>query len=282
MSDRRGWIPAWRKLFDPDHGLAQREGVCKRFAWLDIVQMAAHEPMKRHGHQLRRGELIVALRFLAERWRWSKSKVERFMGRLKSETRIGTVSETQIGTIYRVVEYEKYAVFHSNKRDTNRDANRDKEKHSKALGNIKSSSAKPPEEVVEKKSVWVAEWGDVMVAVKKYLYPNGAPAGSLARTGKMIKTRYQIAFKPKDVIDMMCGLRKLVDDGLVRGCKPSENIKLWEAMKTDKHNGWTDIEGRGVWDAAMDRERYGTKTYEAHTKPYDGLKKLGADIEVLA
>ena len=53
-------------------------------------------------------------------------------------------------------------------------------------------------------------------------------------------------------------------------------------MKTDKHNGWTDIEGRGVWDAAMDRERYGTKTYEAHTKPYDGLKKLGADIEVLA
>ena len=271
--DKRGWIPAWRKLFDPDHALAEREGVCKRFAWLDIVQMAAHEPMRRHGQQLGRGELMVALRFLAERWGWSKSKVERFLKRLKSETRIGTVSETPLGTIYRVMEYDRYAVFHIEGRDTKRDTDRDKEKHYKQLRNIKSSLADTPEKGVEKKSAWGTEWGDVMVAVKECLYPNGAPKGALARTGKMIKQRYQVAFEPKDVIDMMRGLRKLVDADKVRDCKAGGDIKLWEAMKTDKHNGWMDIEGRGVWDAAMDRERYGMKSYKTHTKTY-GLKHV--------
>jgi hypothetical protein len=66
--------------------------------------MATHQPTA----GLKRGEMRMSVRFLAERWKWDRCRVERFLRRLKSETAVETVSETPHGTIYRVVNYDIY------------------------------------------------------------------------------------------------------------------------------------------------------------------------------
>ena len=133
VSKSSGWIPAYRKLFSPMHHMAGREAVCNRFAWLDLVQMAQHRARKVRGVSLARGELVVSVRYLAKRWRWSRSKVQRYIKRCVEDALIepksspisgtpngtlsgtvsGTPSGTPNGTVYRIVNYERYAVFHN-------------------------------------------------------------------------------------------------------------------------------------------------------------------------
>src|SRR5690606_4979797 len=109
-----GWIPAWRKLFAADHWLAPNKvhPAGRREAWLDLCQMATHKPRKVRGELIARGELVASIRTLAKRWGWSKSRTSRFMVELESSTAIGTARETPIGTVYRIVNYETYAVMH--------------------------------------------------------------------------------------------------------------------------------------------------------------------------
>ena len=123
-----GWLPAWRKLFDPDHDLApsQRDPASRGWAWIDLCQMAAHKPYTKRGVRLERGEILVAVRFLAPRWWWSKSRVSRFLVQLESGTRIGTVRGTPFGTVYSIVNYDTYADVQSGVRDTKRDKARDR------------------------------------------------------------------------------------------------------------------------------------------------------------
>lgn len=122
-----GWIPAWRKLFDPDHWLApnKRNPAGRREAWLDLCQMATHKRRKVRGETIEQGELIASIRTLADRWAWSRTRTERFMSELRTSTAIGTVRETVHGTVYRVVNYETYAIVHLTPRDSERDNKRD-------------------------------------------------------------------------------------------------------------------------------------------------------------
>jgi len=123
----RGWIPAHRKLYDPDHILApsKRDPSCRRDAWLDLCQMAQHSPRTHHGERLERGQALVAVRTKAQHWGWSKSRVSRFLLWLASEAMIGTVRGTPYGTVYRIVNYDTYAVAQNGERDTQRDTERD-------------------------------------------------------------------------------------------------------------------------------------------------------------
>lgn len=94
---------------------------------MDLVQMAAHEPRIRHGERLERGELLVAIRYLADdRWKWSKGRTERFISDLKARSQIETRRETPNGTVYRIVNYGTYAVLWDIRRDADRDADRDR------------------------------------------------------------------------------------------------------------------------------------------------------------
>lgn len=126
MSDG-GWHPVWRKLYDTDHWLAptKRDPSNRRDAWNDLCQMATHQPRKVRDHVLGRGELIASVRTLGDRWKWSKSRVERFMSDLEARTSIETVCGTPDGTVYRVVNYDDYAVLATPKRDSERDSKRD-------------------------------------------------------------------------------------------------------------------------------------------------------------
>lgn len=109
----RGWLPAHRELFSPENKWAG-EPVCKRFAWLDLCQMAAHKPFTRmvDGEQviLQRGEFMASYTFLAERWSWTTKAVRTFIRDLKTGTDLGTVRGTRKGTVYRIEKYDTYAV----------------------------------------------------------------------------------------------------------------------------------------------------------------------------
>ena len=95
-----------------DHPLfASGEPYSRREAWLWLISEAAWKPRRvdRGGQliELRRGQLAHSLRFMADVWGWSKSSVDRFLARLKTETMIGT----ETGTGFLIVTICKYDVF---------------------------------------------------------------------------------------------------------------------------------------------------------------------------
>jgi len=109
------YTPAYDPLFSPDHHLAD-DPACRRWAWLDLCHMAAYKDTTRIVKgvvvPLKRGELLVSLRYLAERWKWSRGKVERFLAFLclAGVDKIETVTETRAGTVYRIATYEHWAL----------------------------------------------------------------------------------------------------------------------------------------------------------------------------
>ena len=124
----RGWFPAWRKLYSQDHWLSpdKRDPACRRDAWMDICQMAQHQDYEHAGHELKRGEILLSIRTMADRWGWSKSRTSRFIIGLTSVLSSGTpdgpmmeqVSGTPNGTVYRIVNYDTYNPRQSTERDT--------------------------------------------------------------------------------------------------------------------------------------------------------------------
>lgn len=119
-----GWIPAHRKLFDPEHPLApnKRRPASHIHAWLDLCQMAQHKDgFYQKGERLDQGQVVASYSFLADRWCWSRSTVHRFFKRLESATMVATLRETQIGTVYSIVNYDTYAVVREVSRNSERD-----------------------------------------------------------------------------------------------------------------------------------------------------------------
>ena len=69
----------------------------ERDAWIWLIENAAWKEtkarIKGEGIPLERGQLSFAQRFMAEKWGWSKSRVDRFLKRLDAETMISICSK---------------------------------------------------------------------------------------------------------------------------------------------------------------------------------------------
>ena len=81
LDSSRGWFRVPRWLMDPQHPFSPYrtgERASRREALIDLIALARFED----GADAARGEARVSLRFLAERWGWSKSTVSRFLGEL--------------------------------------------------------------------------------------------------------------------------------------------------------------------------------------------------------
>jgi hypothetical protein len=98
----RGWF---------EHPMFAAEPFTEREAWAWLISEAAYKPHRRRiGNfqvNLGRGQLAASIRFLAEKWSWHRSKVDRFLERLKIETMVETQTETGITTIT-ICKYDKY------------------------------------------------------------------------------------------------------------------------------------------------------------------------------
>ena len=117
-----GFVPVWRKLFRRTHWLSpsRKDPASRLHAWIDLVQLAQNGEYNHAGVDLGTGEFVASQKWLADRWCWSQSKVRRFMDRLRTDTMIDTVTDTPIGTVYRVVNYETYAIARQGDRHRDR------------------------------------------------------------------------------------------------------------------------------------------------------------------
>ena len=104
----RGWM---------DHHIFANDPLTEREAWQWLIERAAFAP---HPHRVgqnvvpvERGQLAVSTRYLAQAWQWSKSRVARFLKKLKIGTLIGTAD----GTGYTVITLCNYDKYQNVKRD---------------------------------------------------------------------------------------------------------------------------------------------------------------------
>lgn len=101
------------------HPLFEGETYCRLAAWNWLLGHAAWKPTKtRVGGKiipLDRGQLAYSERFLAEKWKWSKSKVHRFLGRLKTEAMIELKTDHDLNQIT-ICNYDTYQFGWTNER----------------------------------------------------------------------------------------------------------------------------------------------------------------------
>jgi len=139
------FIPLNRKIFKHEFWLEKRP--YSRFeAWLDLLATARFDTGE--GRMLigctivrwNRGELVASIRYLVERWDWSKHKVDNFIKLLKKENMIKTRTPSRTSqTIITICNYETYNSFvkitgHQNGQDgdsTGTQAGQDRDKTNK-------------------------------------------------------------------------------------------------------------------------------------------------------
>jgi len=102
---KRGW---------QEHPLFGKEPYSRRDAWCWLIENARFRDGRANVSgkviPLRRGQLSFSVRFLAQKWRWDKGRVERFLKRLKTEAMIETHNETG-QNIITICNYDKYQLI---------------------------------------------------------------------------------------------------------------------------------------------------------------------------
>lgn len=95
----------------------------KRSAWIDLLMLAYDkDTFKVHKGQIveiKRGQVPYSKEFLANRWRWSRGKVDRFLLALKRDKKC-TVNSTTHGTTITIENYAKWQGERATDSTTNR------------------------------------------------------------------------------------------------------------------------------------------------------------------
>lgn len=124
--DEKGVYAVARSLWDSE--VFQRQTYTQREAWLWLIGAACWKDKRINVEgrwlSLVRGEFTYSLRFLAKKWKWSTSKVVRFMSLLKNEYMIRDTSRDE-AKVYLILKYNDFQVVGLPKRDTERDTKRD-------------------------------------------------------------------------------------------------------------------------------------------------------------
>lgn len=123
MGKRTTFFTVDRKLLDDELWL--NEPFTRGQAWVDLIGRAAFKD----NDLTMRGELIISERGLSKRWKWSASKVRRFLQKLESDGMIKRSSNRSTnrstwGSVLRIEKYEDYQNPRSSERSTNRSSNR--------------------------------------------------------------------------------------------------------------------------------------------------------------
>lgn len=104
-----GFLICQRDRFD--HDVFRREVWCRGYAWDWMVAQAAwtdyRQSIKGKTVTLKRGQFSHSERFMAERFRWSRSTLQRFLTRLQTEHMIGLDSGPGQFVIT-ICNYDKY------------------------------------------------------------------------------------------------------------------------------------------------------------------------------
>lgn len=104
-----GYIKLYRQLFEnPDYFY---ERFSRMQAWIDLLLLANYEDgyifIRGIRVEVKRGQVAKSLDSLAERWRWSKHTVQRYLKELETALQIALQKQNAI-TLITIVNYEKY------------------------------------------------------------------------------------------------------------------------------------------------------------------------------
>ena len=106
-----GWIKLYRKL--TDNPLWKCEKFTRGQAWVDLLLLANHEYgyfyLRNHKIEVQSGQVGYSQLKLAERWKWSRSKVKKFLNDMEKEQQIKQqiTHSTSIITIIKYKEYQQ-------------------------------------------------------------------------------------------------------------------------------------------------------------------------------
>ena len=104
-----GWIKLHRKL--TDNFLWQCERFTRGQAWVDLLLLANHKKaffyLRDHKINIERGQVGYSQLKLAERWKWSRSKVKKFLKDLEKEQQVEQ-QITHSTTIITIINYDEY------------------------------------------------------------------------------------------------------------------------------------------------------------------------------
>lgn len=109
--EKRGHIKIARKAFADDKWWKAKRVFSKWEAWLDMIQLAQWEAREftstKFGTvRLERGEFILSLRKMSERWNWGFQSVRSFTESPSFTSRVATQRTTPAGTVYLIINYD--------------------------------------------------------------------------------------------------------------------------------------------------------------------------------
>lgn len=136
---KQGWIAIHREI--EDNILWLSEPFSRGQAWIDLILMANHQENKiLHDGNIEtvgRGEKVTSLRYLSDRWSWSRTKTKKFLELLQNEEMI-TYKSTTKKTTYKIVNYNKYQDKDSEEKATEKpqkNIRKTSERHQKETNN---------------------------------------------------------------------------------------------------------------------------------------------------
>jgi hypothetical protein len=126
MRSKRGFVPLSRRMFDGrDPIWESSEPFDRRSAWIDLVQRASRKTRQKFIGSvtitIERGQVWDTERGLADRWRWSRAKVRRFLDQLSTMQRVVSKpahNAAHAGTMLTLLNYESYNPLRTSNRPT--------------------------------------------------------------------------------------------------------------------------------------------------------------------
>jgi hypothetical protein len=105
----RGYIKLWRCL--ADNAIWKAETFTRGQAWIDVLILASHKPTSNRIRgilfDIESGQLLASSIWLAERWQWSRGKVERFLNELETRQQIRQ-QKNNVSTLITVLNWDQY------------------------------------------------------------------------------------------------------------------------------------------------------------------------------
>ena len=126
-----GYIKLHRQIVDNKYYLS--EPFTRTQAWIDLLLLANHKDnvirIRGASVEVKRGQVGWAIKSLAERWKWSQGKVDRFLNELEtgSQTVTQNVGVTTLISILNYDTYQSDGDRNGNKTGSKRGANGDKQ-----------------------------------------------------------------------------------------------------------------------------------------------------------
>ena len=177
MSTDKGYIKVYRDI--RDHWIWEDSENLK--AWLDLVMMAQHEPKQLTFNNelldVDRGSFITSVRKLADRWKWGKDRVLKFLRVLQKAKMIDRVADRK-KTLITIINYDFYQKKEGSKKTQSRTQSgtgsgtgsrtqsRTQSSHNEGIKediteDIKKKEAPPPEDDEDEGEPWPDDFWEI-------------------------------------------------------------------------------------------------------------------------